>query len=104
MSQRLNVGSSERPHTGPSFHQFANAPNPARAIESDGVWKQIQSRSQQAEDVLDNLSQPIRPYLPALGRFLIVVTFFEDALRILTQWSDQIWCKSLGLRSSSHAD
>jgi len=25
-----------------------------------------------------------------IGRFLIVVTFFEDALRILTQWSDQL--------------
>src|SRR5690242_8615528 len=29
-------------------------------------------------------------YLPAVGRFLIVVTFLEDALRILTQWSDQL--------------
>jgi ER-derived vesicles protein len=31
-----------------------------------------------------------RRYLPAIGRFLIVVTFLEDALRILTQWSDQL--------------
>jgi hypothetical protein len=29
-------------------------------------------------------------YLPAVGRFLIVVTFLEDALRIMTQWSDQL--------------
>ena len=29
-------------------------------------------------------------YLPAIGRFLIVVTFLEDALRILTQWNDQL--------------
>lgn len=29
-------------------------------------------------------------YLPAIGRFLIVVTFLEDALRILTQWTDQL--------------
>lgn len=28
--------------------------------------------------------------MPAIGRFLIVVTFLEDALRIITQWSDQI--------------
>jgi len=32
----------------------------------------------------------MKPYLPAIGRFLIVVTFLEDALRILTQWSDQL--------------
>ena len=29
-------------------------------------------------------------YVPAIGRFLIVVTFLEDALRILTQWTDQL--------------
>ena len=29
-------------------------------------------------------------HLPAIGRFLIVVTFLEDALRIITQWSDQL--------------
>ena len=29
-------------------------------------------------------------YLPAIGRFLIVVTFLEDALRIVTQWNDQL--------------
>ena len=32
----------------------------------------------------------MRRYMPAIGRFLIVVTFLEDALRILTQWSDQL--------------
>lgn len=42
-----------------------------------------------AEDIIDGLSRPLRPYLPAIGRFLIVVTFLEDALRILTQISDQ---------------
>jgi len=30
-------------------------------------------------------------YLPAFGRFLIVVTFLEDALRIVTQFGDQIY-------------
>lgn len=29
-------------------------------------------------------------YLPAIGRFLIVVTFLEDAVRIFTQWNDQL--------------
>lgn len=36
-----------------------------------------------------NRGHPCR-YLPAIGRFLIVVTFLEDALRIITQWSDQL--------------
>lgn len=36
------------------------------------------------------LTSAIDRYLPAIGRFLIVVTFLEDALRIITQWSDQL--------------
>ena len=29
-------------------------------------------------------------YIPAAGRFLIVCTFMEDAIRIITQWNDQL--------------
>jgi hypothetical protein len=36
------------------------------------------------------LTEVLNRYLPAIGRFLIVVTFLEDALRILTQWNDQL--------------
>lgn len=39
--------------------------------------------------MLTDLSLPYR-YIPAVGRFLIVCTFIEDALRIITQWSDQL--------------
>ena len=31
-----------------------------------------------------------RRYIPAAGRFLIVCTFMEDAIRIITQWNDQL--------------
>ncbi|KAI1335661.1 SURF4 family-domain-containing protein [Xylariaceae sp. FL0016] len=50
----------------------------------------IREKTSKIEDFLDNVSEPIKPYLPAIGRFLIVVTFLEDALRIITQWSDQL--------------
>jgi uncharacterized membrane protein YphA (DoxX/SURF4 family) len=43
------------------------------------------------EDWIEIYSQPLKPHLPAIGRFLIVVTFLEDALRISTQWGDQTW-------------
>lgn len=50
----------------------------------------IRAYTDKVEDALDTLSDPVKPYLPAIGRFLIVVTFLEDALRIITQWNDQL--------------
>ncbi|KAK1781910.1 SURF4 family-domain-containing protein [Copromyces sp. CBS 386.78] len=50
----------------------------------------IRKQTSKIEDVLDSFSEPVKPYLPAIGRFLIVVTFIEDALRIITQWNDQL--------------
>lgn len=43
------------------------------------------------EDTLEQAVKPIRPWLPGMGRFLIVVTFLEDALRILTQLSGELF-------------
>lgn len=34
------------------------------------------------EDTLDTVSFYVKPYLPATARFLLVVTFLEDSLRI----------------------
>ena len=50
----------------------------------------IREQTSKIEDWLDTISDPLKPYLPAIGRFLIVVTFLEDALRIITQWGDQL--------------
>ncbi|KAF9288255.1 hypothetical protein BGZ68_000540 [Mortierella alpina] len=51
----------------------------------------VQDYSRKLEDVIDKIGQPIKPYIPAIARFLIVVTFLEDALRISTQFSDQLY-------------
>ncbi|KAI8986496.1 SURF4 family-domain-containing protein [Pilobolus umbonatus] len=50
----------------------------------------MENFSNKAEDILDKFGQPLKPYIPAMSRFLIVATFFEDSLRIITQWSDQL--------------
>ena len=52
---------------------------------------QLKPFADKVEDVADRLGTPLKPYLPLLARFLLVVTFFEDSLRITTQWDDQIW-------------
>jgi len=47
--------------------------------------------SQKAEDLIDRIGTPIKPYIPVIARFLLVATFLEDSLRISTQWSDQVY-------------
>ncbi|QPH00672.1 hypothetical protein C2857_004535 [Epichloe festucae Fl1] len=79
---------------GPSGYGLGGAPaygGPSNAEESNGnLLDKIRPYTSKVEDALDNLSEPLKPYLPAIGRFLIVVTFLEDALRIIMQWSDQL--------------
>ncbi|PWN49188.1 SURF4-domain-containing protein [Violaceomyces palustris] len=59
------------------------------AGSSENPLEKLREYTSKVEDLIDQYTQPIKPHLPALGRFLIVVTFLEDALRIVTQWSDQ---------------
>jgi len=69
-------------------NQFGQRPNDATSDPSP--LDQIREQTSKIEDWLNTVSEPLKPYLPAIGRFLIVVTFIEDALRIITQWSDQL--------------
>lgn len=57
--------------------------------------------SDKVEDRLEQLARPIKPFLPGIGRFLIVVTFLEDALRILTQLGGELPFFLLSLFSTS---
>jgi len=50
----------------------------------------VRTYTDKIEDYLTTFEEPIKPYVPAIGRFLIVATFVEDAIRILTQWSEQL--------------
>ncbi|KAI1908618.1 ER-derived vesicles protein erv29 [Ophidiomyces ophidiicola] len=75
-----NLGHSN-PFVGPGRADATSDPSPLDAIRE---------HTSKIEDWLETLSDPVKPYLPAIGRFLIVVTFLEDSLRILTQWGDQL--------------
>ncbi|KAJ1552167.1 hypothetical protein HK096_001137, partial [Nowakowskiella sp. JEL0078] len=44
---------------------------------------QIRDFSTKFEKIIDAISQPIKPHLPVIARFLLVVTFLEDSLRIV---------------------
>ncbi|KAH3685370.1 hypothetical protein WICPIJ_003655 [Wickerhamomyces pijperi] len=57
-----------------------------------GAIKSFQEFSKKVEEVLDHPQiKRISPYVPQIGRFLIVATFYEDSLRILSQWGDQVY-------------
>ncbi|KPI37387.1 uncharacterized protein AB675_10225 [Cyphellophora attinorum] len=69
-------------------NQFGNQ---SSAVTNDpSPLDQIREQTGKIEDKLNALGEPLKPYLPAIGRFLIVVTFIEDAIRIITQWNDQL--------------
>ncbi|KAI8142021.1 SURF4 family-domain-containing protein [Fennellomyces sp. T-0311] len=50
----------------------------------------LRAAGDQIEHAIDTWTRPIKPHLPAISRFLIVATFYEDALRIVAQWGIQL--------------
>jgi uncharacterized membrane protein YphA (DoxX/SURF4 family) len=93
MASRINIARPVAPSYNADPHGFSNSrPTTGyRAANPDDPLEKLRVFGKQVEDAIEVYSQPLRPHLPAIGRFLIVVTFFEDALRIVTQWSDQLW-------------
>ncbi|KAI9005437.1 SURF4 family-domain-containing protein [Phycomyces nitens] len=49
----------------------------------------IQSSTHRVESLFEALGKPLKPHLPAMSRFMVVATFYEDAFRIILQWHDQ---------------
>lgn len=88
-----NLGSQQTNRFG-GMGGYSNSSMKAEATSDPSPLEQLraQTRAQTSkiEDLLDQYSEPIKPYLPAIRRSLIVVTFLEDAVRITTQWSDQL--------------
>ena len=93
MSSRINIARPATNSYNTDPHGLSNSrPSSGyRAANPDDPLEKLNVIGKQIEDNVEIYSQPLKPHLPALGRFLIVVTFLEDALRILTQWGDQIW-------------
>jgi ER-derived vesicles protein len=93
MASRISIARPQTNTFNADPHGLSNSrPSSGyRAANPDDPLEKLRAISQQVEDSIEIYSQPLKPHLPAIGRFLIVVTFLEDALRILTQWGDQIW-------------
>jgi hypothetical protein len=110
MSSRINISRPQGVSYSPDPHGIGNSrPSSGyRAANPENPVEQLRYYAKQIEDYVEIYSQPLRPYLPAIGRFLIIVTFLEDSLRIITQWGDQLWylqkCASFLLVSRSLAE
>jgi ER-derived vesicles protein len=93
MSSRISIARPQAGGYSPDPHGIGNSrPSSGyRAANPENPIEQLQYYAKQIEDYVEIYSQPLRPYLPAIGRFLIIVTFLEDSLRIVTQWGDQLW-------------
>jgi len=101
MTSRIHIARPAAPTSyssgfGSDPHSLSNsgAPSGFRSVnpsDADGFLQKLRAYSTQVEDYIEIYSQPLKPHLPSIGRFLIVVTFLEDAWRIMTQWSDQLW-------------
>lgn len=95
MTSRINIARpAGRGGYSPDPHGLSNnRPSSAgyRAANPDDPLEKIRQFGKQVEDNVEIYAQPLKPHLPTIGRFLIVVTFIEDSIRILTQWSDQLW-------------
>lgn len=48
-------------------------------VEMDAVHK----ASYSVESYLEKVGAPLKPYMPLIARFLLVITFLEDAFRIM---------------------
>ena len=93
MASRINIARPQSNYQSYDPHGLSNSrPSSGyRAADPNDPLEKLRAFSKNVEDNVEIYSQPLKPHLPAIGRFLIVVTFLEDALRIITQWGDQIW-------------
>jgi hypothetical protein len=54
------------------------------------IYNEYNTSVTKNEMFFERLGKPVKPYLADIGRFLVIATFYEDALRIIFQWSDQL--------------
>ncbi|KAH8829991.1 SURF4-domain-containing protein [Flagelloscypha sp. PMI_526] len=87
MTSRISIArpASQQSYT-PDPYGLSNSGRSAgyRSANPDDPLEKLRAYSKQVEDYVEIYSQPLKPHLPAIGRFLIV-------------WGDQIWKFPWGL-------
>ncbi|CCK72382.1 protein ERV29 KNAG_0K00140 [Huiozyma naganishii CBS 8797] len=98
-----NAGFNDSPMESQSFGSFPNlgmvngnaGSGKMRAPQSNPLNQfkaNFDTFAEKVESLTDTaLVRKLQPYIPGIARFFIVATFYEDSLRILTQWTDQVF-------------
>ncbi|EMG48380.1 ERV29 ER-derived vesicles protein ERV29 [Candida maltosa Xu316] len=66
-------------------------PNIGPVSSSKGPLEKFEDVAKKIEDLIDDYFKVFKPYVPAIGRAFLVATFYEDTLRIFSQWSEQVY-------------
>ncbi|KAG7192360.1 Surfeit locus protein 4 [Scheffersomyces spartinae] len=75
---------------------FAPPPPPISSASSTSpgdanILERFEAVAKKVEDAIDTYCLPLKPYVPGIGRAFIVATFYEDSLRIISQWAEQVY-------------
>lgn len=93
MSFRGNANFNGIPTSNPGFQRNPYAtPSGASSSTKSQLLAKFEDFAKKTEDLTDHpIIQKLKPYTPGIARFFIVATFYEDSVRILSQWSDQVF-------------
>ncbi|KGT68444.1 hypothetical protein MEK_03464 [Candida albicans 12C] len=77
----------------PPHHGIPSQPQPHidPISSSKSPLEQFEDVAKKVEDWIDDYFKVLKPYVPAIGRAFLVATFYEDTLRIFTQWNEQVY-------------
>ncbi|CCG23656.1 hypothetical protein CORT_0E00670 [Candida orthopsilosis Co 90-125] len=93
-NQFQNQFNAPHQQQAPSQH-FGVPPRQPHTIgpitSSKSPLEQFEHYSKKIEDLIDEKFKPLKPYVPAIGRAFLVATFYEDTMRIFSQWNEQVY-------------
>lgn len=87
----IPVGGGGIPNQGIPSGIPSQSNNIGPISNSKNPFQKFEQFSKNVEDLIDNYFKPLKPYVPAIGRGFLVATFYEDTIRIFTQWSEQVY-------------
>ncbi|CCA38697.1 COPII-coated vesicle protein [Komagataella phaffii CBS 7435] len=84
-----NQGGPPYQHLGAPYQSYSTQQPSPNSL--NGFFNQFETISNKIEEIVDKYTKPLKPFMPAIARFFIVATFYEDSLRLVGQWTEQVY-------------